>query len=57
MLKLLGLFVGLAAVAGARTGPPPTSSGALFPSSIAIAGAPPVYATRDVFSALGPSRP
>jgi hypothetical protein len=57
MLKLLGLFVGLAAVAGARTGPPPTSSGALFPSSIAMAGAPPVYATRDVFSALGPSRP
>jgi hypothetical protein len=57
MLKLLALFVGLAAVAGARTGPSPTESAAAFSTSAEIAAAPPLYATRDLFGALGRAQP
>lgn len=55
MLKLIGLLVGLAAVAGMRAAPSAPASGA--PSSLEIAAAPPLYAARDVFSALGAPRP
>jgi hypothetical protein len=57
MLKLLALFVGLAAFAGTRSEPSSTMSGALPPSSLEITAAPPLYATRDVFGALGATRP
>jgi len=56
MLKLLGLVVGLVAVAATRSEPPPIAGGAPA-SSVEIAGAPPVYATRDVLNALNAARP
>jgi hypothetical protein len=57
MLKLLGLFVGLVAVVATRAGPPPASAAAQRLASAQALGAPPLYAARDVFSALGVVRP
>jgi hypothetical protein len=57
MLKLVGLFVGLAAIAAARAEPPRTVAVAPSLSSPEIASTPPLYATRDVFSGRGLPRP
>ena len=55
MVKLRSLLVGLAVVVGMRAGPRATAA---TPSAVmTIAAMPPLYATRDIFSALGAPRP
>lgn len=57
MLKLVGLFVGLAAVAATRAEPPRNAAAAPFQTSIEAASAPSLFAARDAFSGLGLPRP
>lgn len=57
MLKLLGLLVGLVAVAATQAGPPVSSAAVRRLASTQAVSAPPLYAARDVFGALGVVRP
>jgi hypothetical protein len=57
MLKLVGLFVGLAAVAATRAEPPRNAAATPFRTSVEVASTPPLYAARDAFSGLGLPRP